>query len=60
MEFKDVLAKIDGFMSLVYKYELHAFALIAAGSGLCLLGMKDIGFSIITTGCTIFKNKFGG
>lgn len=54
------IANFDKLMAVLYKYEVHAFALAAAGVVLCLAGIKDVGFSLVTAGTTIFKGKFNG
>jgi hypothetical protein len=59
MNYSDFIEKLDRLMALVYKYEIHAFLLVVIGAGLCLAGAKEVGFSLVTTGCTVFKNKFG-
>jgi len=54
---KERIEKVDQLLSVLYKYELHAFVLLVTGAVLTLRGHSDIGFSIITAACTIFKGK---
>ena len=56
---KDAIAQLDSALSVLYKYELHAFLLVVVGCALCLKGHTDVGFSLVTAGATIFKNKAG-
>jgi hypothetical protein len=55
-----MIQKFDAVLSVLYKYEMHAFGLIGLGVIMCLTGSKDIGFAIVTAGTTIFKNSQGG
>lgn len=54
------IEQFDKLMTVLYKYEVHAFVLVASGVTLCLAGIKDVGFSLVTAGTTIFKGKFNG
>lgn len=54
------IEKIDASLGVLYKYEIHAFVLLLSGVVLCLKGQKDVGFSIVTSACVIFKGKFQG
>ena len=55
-----IITEADHVLALLYRYEMHAFALVVLGVVLCLHGVKDIGFAIVTAGTTVFKGKFGG
>jgi len=60
MKLEEVVKQLDSTLGVLYKYELHAGALVIVGATLCLKGHTDVGFSLVTAGTTIFKGKSGG
>ena len=52
-----MFTKIDQTLAVIYKYELHAFALLLTGVGVYFHGIHDQGSAIIGAALLIFKGK---
>jgi hypothetical protein len=52
-----VLNKVDMFLGVLFKYEVHAFVLLLTGAALYLHGEKEPGSAVIGSALLIFKGK---
>jgi hypothetical protein len=57
MTFNDTVSRLDQLFSVLWKYEIHAFVLVVAGVVLCIAGIKDVGYALVTAGTTVFKGR---
>jgi hypothetical protein len=48
---------LDKVLAVLFKYEMHAAALLLTGIALILHGLKEEGFAVVSAGLAIFKGK---
>lgn len=54
---KNAVEMTDLLLGVMFKYELHAFALLLTGIGTLIHGFKEEGFAIISAALLVFKGK---
>jgi len=52
-----MIQKLDQMLTVLYKFEIHAFVLLLTGVALYLHGVKDQGQVIIGAALLVFKGK---